>query len=939
MAFSVSSRAAFLLLVALLSLFQISLAADSQYVQAVNANGDTIYLKDSRKPALYTGNFGDCLGSSNINVTRFDAAYYKDNMTVLFHLEGNTALKNESVMLYIGVFAYGESRFDLTFNPCNANIESLCPMEAGTTIEAGGIIPIAQSDVANIPAIALTIPDFEGEAILRVFANSTQTEIGCFSAVVTNGATFSQPESVGSVLGIFTVIAVISSFATAAYGDNVPVMRKHYAHSMSVLVVFAVFHHIYFTGALSMNWPSVLVAFWSNYAWAGGMIYTETMQNSINHFIGSNRGNTSHVGAAGSGVLNPDLGGGYDIHQIYKRMTPTHKGALNIPGLMRRSKFNLVARHLEESISKRELANSSDGFNYYGNPVLPGLPLPGNFSGFAGTLGEESIPASNAFMTGFLWFLILIAIVAASVAGFKWILEGLSLIKLLKKERLSFFRAHWLGYTAFAVLRTLFIGFFMMIFLTLFQFTYMGSGGVIGVAAIVFIIMFVGMFGVAGYACFYRIKFGKFQSTPDRINMERSKVLKVIPWYRFTRASEHLNDEEKVYAGSIPWYKVSPLSGEVTDSIHDDENYTKKFGWLASRFRRTRWWFFAVWLVYEFVRACFYAGASGHPMTQVFGLLVVEFLAFVAIILLRPFEGQRLNAIVVYALGFSKVATVALSAAFDIRFNLARIPTTAIGIVIIVIQGILTIILLVAIVVGAISSYFSVMRNHEEIKPKKWIPLRERYFKHLDQTVKDVPPPPRPPTPVPEEPKGPYFSVNSIKRVAKIEDEDKDFLAEIGGDPNESHISLATMGKIEEGTEVPPPTRASRAASVRSHASFTSLPYGARVHRASWSSRDFNEWNNERRRTANSTAPLVPEGESRRASGNIGSNARFANSRESITRGSPLATPEDNDIISPMSRPKSRAPTSTPASPYRPPLKTLVSENEVPSLPSQTHSQ
>ena len=55
--------------------------------------------------------------------TLFDAAYYADNGTVLFHLEGNTAIANESLVMYIGVFAYGESRFDLTFNPCSANIE------------------------------------------------------------------------------------------------------------------------------------------------------------------------------------------------------------------------------------------------------------------------------------------------------------------------------------------------------------------------------------------------------------------------------------------------------------------------------------------------------------------------------------------------------------------------------------------------------------------------------------------------------------------------------------------------------------------------------------------------------------------------------------------------------------------------------------------------
>lgn len=60
--------------------------------------GQEYYVRDNRQPSLYTGDYGDCLGGSSINVTRFDAAYYKDNMTILFHLGGVTALRNESIM-------------------------------------------------------------------------------------------------------------------------------------------------------------------------------------------------------------------------------------------------------------------------------------------------------------------------------------------------------------------------------------------------------------------------------------------------------------------------------------------------------------------------------------------------------------------------------------------------------------------------------------------------------------------------------------------------------------------------------------------------------------------------------------------------------------------------------------------------------------------------
>lgn len=119
-----------LVLIALLACLRTALAANStssssktQYVTYQNPQGETIYLKNDRQPSLYTGNYGDCLGSSSVNVTRFDAAYYQDNMTVLFHLAGNSGIANESVMMYIGVYAYGEARFSLTFNPCHANIQ------------------------------------------------------------------------------------------------------------------------------------------------------------------------------------------------------------------------------------------------------------------------------------------------------------------------------------------------------------------------------------------------------------------------------------------------------------------------------------------------------------------------------------------------------------------------------------------------------------------------------------------------------------------------------------------------------------------------------------------------------------------------------------------------------------------------------------------------
>lgn len=74
------------------------LAQDTIYINGTSIDGVRRELDVSRFPALYTGDFADCLdGGSLFNVTKFDAGYYKDNSTVLFHLDGSTNIQEESV--------------------------------------------------------------------------------------------------------------------------------------------------------------------------------------------------------------------------------------------------------------------------------------------------------------------------------------------------------------------------------------------------------------------------------------------------------------------------------------------------------------------------------------------------------------------------------------------------------------------------------------------------------------------------------------------------------------------------------------------------------------------------------------------------------------------------------------------------------------------------
>ena len=91
-------RGGLILLLSALSLV-VHVHAEKKFVYGTGADGITRQLAVDRYPALYTGDFGDCLGGESLfNITKFDAAYYADNLTIALHLDGSSNIKNESLM-------------------------------------------------------------------------------------------------------------------------------------------------------------------------------------------------------------------------------------------------------------------------------------------------------------------------------------------------------------------------------------------------------------------------------------------------------------------------------------------------------------------------------------------------------------------------------------------------------------------------------------------------------------------------------------------------------------------------------------------------------------------------------------------------------------------------------------------------------------------------
>ncbi|RCI09809.1 hypothetical protein L249_3894 [Ophiocordyceps polyrhachis-furcata BCC 54312] len=847
----------------------VSAVDDRVYIKGDGIDGVSRQLDVARYPALYTGDFDDCLDNESLfNVTKFDAAYYADNLTVLFHLDATSNIRRENLILHISVEAYGENRFNMTYDPCKANIATMCPLNASVPISAFATIPISPNDVAGIPSIALGIPDLEGFARLQIFANSTKTRIGCFQAVMTNGNSFSQPKAVASVLAILTALAVLASFATAVYGLSIPHMRMHYAHSFSVLIVFETFQSIFFSGALTVNWPSVLPAWWSNFAWSAGVFADLPLLDSLSAFTGSDT-SVSHVGAAGSYQINNS--GGL-LRQIYGR-------ALVKKTLSRRAAYN---------------ASNPYDYNWNGHPRTPGMPMPGTWPGFAGTLSVVGVPPAEAFMVSLIWLLVILAAVVFFVVAAKLLLDLLRRRRYVKTDGFDYFRSHLGGYVLAALLRTMFIAFFAIMTLAMYQFSLHGPAGPTAIAAIVFIIFLGAVGGASAQACRARLGQGKFEVVPDTIRLERGTLFGKIPFIAASRASrvrEKETSEKPYLLGAVPFFRVKFTDDDADrKTVHRDDDFIKRFGWLAGRYRRTKWWFFSVYIAYLFVRACFIGGGSRSPLAQVFGLFIFELLALLAIIKTSPFEGNRNTAMSTWMLSISKMVTCGLSIAFLPDFSLSRIVATVLGIIIIVVQGFVAVAVLVLISLGAVSTMMSLSRNREEF-PSSLDQSRIRYFLHMEAHSHDLPRPPksqkRAQAAATMQPTT-SFNVKRVRRAPKDEEE---------------AAAAAAAAAAAQGDPSPP----SAAASLRrSRANSTSsLPRTGRSHRKSWNSKDLAQWDAEMnrgdvQRSNNFSSPRSSAPSSLRLHGLSSAEPASAGNSGSPARRPPPMTPMLESVESPL---------------------------------------
>ncbi|KNG81098.1 hypothetical protein ANOM_010275 [Aspergillus nomiae NRRL 13137] len=207
-----------------------------------------------------------CSNSLEFTATYFNVRFTPRNRTIALSFNGRSSISGKVVAELI-ITVYGYTAMTKVLNPCDMDLEGLCPVRAGELPVMNTNIKIPDSVISQIPGIAYTVPDLD--ASVRVFINSSDTgrSITCLEAELSNGKTVYQP-GVGWTTAIISGLGLAASAVTSALGHS-----KAATHiATNVISLFGFMQSQAMFGMSSVHMPPIVQSWTQNFQWSMGLV-------------------------------------------------------------------------------------------------------------------------------------------------------------------------------------------------------------------------------------------------------------------------------------------------------------------------------------------------------------------------------------------------------------------------------------------------------------------------------------------------------------------------------------------------------------------------------------------------------------------------------------------------------------------------------------------
>ncbi|KAK1148300.1 hypothetical protein N8T08_010109 [Aspergillus melleus] len=310
--------------------------------------------------------------------------------------------------------------------------------------------------------------------------------------------------------------------------------------------------------------------------------------------------------------------------------------------------WNLVVGAVE--LAARDLSTSYDNSTSTNDTSDVTSDFKKTVSGIEAFAAQLTVPQANIFMTVLLIFAIVVAAIAVGILLVKVILELWALYGSFPKKLTDFRKDYW-GIMARTITNLILILYSIWVLYCVYQLTN-GDSWAVKVLAGVTLALFTGVLLFFGF--------------------------------RITHLARKYRKSE----------------GDAS-SLYDNRDTWRKYSLFYDNYKKDYWWLFVPVIVYMFAKGCIIAAGNGHGLVQSAGQLIVEALMLALLLWNRPYvgrSGQWIN----ISIQVVRVLSVACVLIFVEELGLSQTTKTVTGIVLIVVQSVLTGILAILIATNTI---------------------------------------------------------------------------------------------------------------------------------------------------------------------------------------------------------------------------------------------
>lgn len=405
--------------------------------------------------------------------------------------------------------------------------------------------------------------------------------------------------------------------------------------------VFGWFQGMAMNGMMSVKYPQVYQSFASNFGFSTGLIPWGRMQTTIDNFRASTGGNLTEDSYAY--LQNATL--------VYSNgANSTSNNGMSLGKRAVQGAFLYMRDGITASVDGQSTSVGDDDDGSNSTATQADGKTQHFVKDMQAYVEQLSIPQANTFMTLLLVFAIVIAAIIVLILLFKVILEAWSLMKPLPHSMESWRKRYW-----WRLAKT-----------------------------IVNLILL--LYGVWTMYCIYQFTNGDSWAAKTLAGVSLAlftAILLFFIWRVWSKARE-----------------AKKMLGD-TSKLYEDKEIWVKYSFLYDNFRRNYWWLFIPAIVYMFTRGCVIAGLNGHGLAQSAAQLIVEALMLGLLLWSRPYSLKSSN-IINIVIQSVRVISVVCILVFVEELGLSQTTKTITGVVLIVVQAVLTGVLAILIAVNAL---------------------------------------------------------------------------------------------------------------------------------------------------------------------------------------------------------------------------------------------